>query len=68
MSLNYYIADVFTDTAFSGAQIAVFPEVGESLNEASMLNISKELNLSETVFVKSLGESAYEMRVFFTKR
>jgi trans-2,3-dihydro-3-hydroxyanthranilate isomerase len=41
--------------------------VGESLNEASMLNISKELNLSETVFVKSLGESAYEMRVFSPK-
>ncbi|MSP28057.1 MAG: PhzF family phenazine biosynthesis protein [Methylococcales bacterium] len=47
---NYYIADVFTKTIFSGAQIAVFPNA-EGLNKTQMQLIAKELNLSQTVFV-----------------
>jgi len=47
---NYYIADVFTKTIFSGAQIAVFPN-SEGLNKTQMQLIARELNLSQTVFV-----------------
>jgi trans-2,3-dihydro-3-hydroxyanthranilate isomerase len=64
MSHTYYIIDVFTDTAFSGAQIAVFPAVEASFTDDKMLSIAKELNLSETVFVAKMAEDKYEMRVF----
>jgi trans-2,3-dihydro-3-hydroxyanthranilate isomerase len=64
MSHRYYIADVFTNQAFSGAQIAVFPEVEASLTDSQMQAIASELNLSETVFVAKMAENKYEMRVF----
>ncbi len=42
--------DVFTDQAFGGNSLAVFPEA-EGLSSEDMLKISREMNLSETVFV-----------------
>lgn len=42
--------DVFTDHAFSGNPLAVFPEA-EGLSDEVMLKIAREMNLSETVFV-----------------
>jgi trans-2,3-dihydro-3-hydroxyanthranilate isomerase len=42
--------DVFTENAFSGNPLAVFPEA-EGMEEASMQKIAREMNLSETVFV-----------------
>lgn len=42
--------DVFTDKAFSGNPLAVFPEA-EGLDDALMQSIAREMNLSETVFV-----------------
>ena len=65
MSLNYYIADVFTNTVFSGAQIAVFPEA-DDLSDEMMLRISNEMNLSETVFISNPSGRDYDrmMRVF----
>lgn len=42
--------DVFTDRAFGGNPLAVFPEA-EGLSTEDMLKISREMNLSETVFV-----------------
>lgn len=64
MSHTYYIIDVFTDTTFSGAQIAVFPSVEASFTDDKMQLVAKELNLSETVFVAKMSEDKYEMRVF----
>ena len=43
MNYNYYIADVFTDRLFNGAQIAVFPNA-DGLNHLQMTAIAKELN------------------------
>jgi trans-2,3-dihydro-3-hydroxyanthranilate isomerase len=65
MSLNYYIADVFTKTLFSGAQIAVFPNA-EVLSDVQMQLIAREMNLSETVFVSNPNNAATErkMRIF----
>ncbi|MDQ5846403.1 MAG: PhzF family phenazine biosynthesis protein, partial [Acidobacteriota bacterium] len=42
--------DVFTDTAFCGNPLAVFPEA-EGLTDEQMMKIAREMNLSETVFV-----------------
>ena len=42
--------DVFTDRAFCGNPLAVFPET-ETLPDAEMQQIAREMNLSETVFV-----------------
>lgn len=42
--------DVFTDHAFSGNPLAVFPEA-EGLSDEVMMQIAREMNLSETVFV-----------------
>lgn len=50
MKYHYYIADVFTNRLFNGAQIAVFPKA-DGLNADKMARIAKELNLSETVFI-----------------
>ncbi len=50
MKYQYYIADVFTDRVFNGAQIAVFPKA-DGLDAEMMALLAKELNLSETVFI-----------------
>lgn len=42
--------DVFTDRAFCGNPLAVFPEA-EGLSDEVMMQIAREMNLSETVFV-----------------
>ena len=42
--------DVFTDKAFAGNALAVFPEA-EGISDEAMLRIAREMNLSETVFV-----------------
>jgi trans-2,3-dihydro-3-hydroxyanthranilate isomerase len=65
MSLNYYIADVFTKTLFAGAQIAVFPHA-DKLSDAQMQLIARELNLSETVFVMNPDNATADrrMRIF----
>ncbi|PHS22668.1 MAG: phenazine biosynthesis protein PhzF [Methylophaga sp.] len=65
MTLNYYIADVFTHEMFAGAQLAVFPNADE-LNDHQMALIAREMNLSETVFVSTPNDSnnTKRMRVF----
>jgi len=64
MSHTYYTADVFTQTLFQGAQIAVFPTAA-NFDDEQMSLISRELNLSETVFV-SPGEqdNNFKLRIF----
>ena len=42
--------DVFTDRAFCGNPLAVFPEA-EGISDQHMMQIAREMNLSETVFV-----------------
>jgi trans-2,3-dihydro-3-hydroxyanthranilate isomerase len=50
MNYKYYIADVFTNQIFNGAQIAVFPNA-DGLSNHQMKLVAKELHLTETVFV-----------------
>jgi trans-2,3-dihydro-3-hydroxyanthranilate isomerase len=47
---NFIQLDVFTDRAFCGNPLAVFPEA-EDLSDDQMQQIAREMNLSETVFV-----------------
>jgi len=58
--------DVFTDKAFSGNPLAVFPEA-EGITDAEMQKIAREMNLSETVFVLgSVDERALRRLRIFT--
>ena len=50
MGYRYYTADVFTNVAFGGNQLAVLPDA-RGLTDAQMLGITREFNYSETVFV-----------------
>lgn len=47
--------DVFTQEAFAGNALAVFPEA-EGLTDEQMMKIAREMNLSETVFVLKPGK------------
>ncbi len=49
-SYRFLQMDVFTDQAFAGNPLAVFPEA-EGLSDEVMMKIAREMNLSETVFV-----------------
>lgn len=65
MQYKYYIADVFTDKVFDGAQIAVFP-YADGLDANKMQLLARELNLSETafVFLPTNGSDKRRMRIF----
>ena len=62
MKYKYFIADVFTNKPFDGAQIAVFPNA-DGLNQQQMLMITRELNLSETVFAFSPANGTNRRRI-----
>src|SRR5690348_7955269 len=49
-SYRFYQVDVFTNQAFGGNPLAVFPDA-EGLSSNDMLRLAREMNLSETTFV-----------------
>src|ERR1043166_692503 len=63
---NFIQLDVFTNRAFAGNPLAVFPEA-EGLADEQMQQIAREMNLSETVFVlPSDKESVLQRLRIFT--
>lgn len=61
---KYYLLDVFTDRAFAGNPLAVFPQA-EGMDADTMQAIANELNLSETVFVGQASDpERYPIRIF----
>lgn len=66
---RFHHVDVFTDRAFAGNPLVVFPE-GDDLSDVEMQRIAQETNLSETCFVQRptpAGEAAaatYRLRIF----
>ena len=63
-SKRFVIADVFTEERFGGNQLAVFTD-GSGLDSATMQNIAREMNYSETTFLlppESGGD--YRVRIF----
>lgn len=65
MSLSYCIYDVFTEHRLAGNPLAVVFGA-DHLDDATMQAIAVEMNLSETVFVHTSGNPAYEasLRIF----
>jgi trans-2,3-dihydro-3-hydroxyanthranilate isomerase len=61
-SARYMLFDVFTDVAFAGNQLAVFPEA--TLDDATMQRIARELNLAESVFVNRSDDVVASLRIF----
>ena len=62
---NFVQLDVFTDHAFGGNPLAVFPEA-EGISDEQMQQIAREMNLSETVFVlpSDKEEALRRLRIF----
>jgi trans-2,3-dihydro-3-hydroxyanthranilate isomerase len=61
---SYLLFDVFTDVAFAGNPLAIFP--GGALDDATMQHVARELNLSETVFLTRAPEPGVvaSLRIF----
>jgi trans-2,3-dihydro-3-hydroxyanthranilate isomerase len=62
---TFYQLDVFTDQAFGGNPLAVFPDA-EGLDTAQMQRIAREMNLSETTFVfpPTDPQADFKVRIF----
>jgi|MDTG01.3.fsa_nt_gb trans-2,3-dihydro-3-hydroxyanthranilate isomerase len=61
---EYYLLDVFTNRAFSGNPLAVFPNA-EGIDTSTMQAIANELNLSETVFVgRASSPERFPIRIY----
>jgi len=62
--MRYLLADVFTDVAFAGNQLAVFPDAA-GLDGRQMQAIARELNLAETSFVMpGSAPGTFAVRIF----
>ena len=61
--MDFLQLDVFTDHAYQGNPLAVFPDAG-SLSGEQMQSIAREMNLSETAFVTGAHVDGYEVRIF----
>jgi trans-2,3-dihydro-3-hydroxyanthranilate isomerase len=69
--LDYFIVDVFTDSALAGNPLAVVMNTVD-LSTAQMQSIAREFNLSETTFVERRDASAEQtegvrVRIFTTQ-
>jgi trans-2,3-dihydro-3-hydroxyanthranilate isomerase len=63
-SKRFVIADVFTEAQFGGNQLAVFID-GLGLDTATMQNIAREMNYSETTFLLPPEQGGdYHVRIF----
>jgi trans-2,3-dihydro-3-hydroxyanthranilate isomerase len=63
-TLRYVVADVFTDTALQGNQLAVFTDARE-IPEDMLQRLAREMNFSETVFVLPTdGDADVRIRIF----
>jgi trans-2,3-dihydro-3-hydroxyanthranilate isomerase len=68
MSLDFTLADVFSDRPFGGNQLAVFPDA-TGIADADMQRLAREFNFSETTFVLPPDDPACTHRVrIFTPR
>jgi trans-2,3-dihydro-3-hydroxyanthranilate isomerase len=65
MARSYCVYDVFTDTKLAGNPLAVVFD-GDGLSDEEMQAISREMNLSETVFVRAPPNPAHTaaLRIF----
>jgi trans-2,3-dihydro-3-hydroxyanthranilate isomerase len=59
---HFVTCDVFTDSMFSGNQLAVLTDA-RGLDDATMLSIAREFNFAETTFVTPPTEARHTARV-----
>lgn len=64
-SYRYRVVDVFTERPLEGNALAVFPDAS-GLDDATMLKIAREMNLSETTFIgpANRADCAANVRIF----
>jgi trans-2,3-dihydro-3-hydroxyanthranilate isomerase len=62
MQYRFVIADVFTERAFAGNQLAVFPRA-ECIPDRAMQEIAREFNFAETTFVLPARDARHACRV-----
>lgn len=64
-SYRYRVVDVFTEQPLEGNALAVFTDASD-IDDATMLKIAKELNLSETTFVSpaTRADCVAKVRIF----
>jgi trans-2,3-dihydro-3-hydroxyanthranilate isomerase len=63
-TFRYAFADVFTDVAFAGNQLAVFTDARD-IPEEQLQPLAREINFSETVFVyPAAGDGHARIRIF----
>lgn len=55
LKMDIFVVDTFTDQQFKGNSAAVVP-VSDWLSDELMQNIAAENNLSETAYIKNVGE------------
>jgi trans-2,3-dihydro-3-hydroxyanthranilate isomerase len=60
---RYVVCDVFTDTALTGNQLAVFTDARD-LPEGLLQGLAREMNFSETVFVYPSEAGHARIRIF----
>ena len=61
--MEFFQVDVFAGRPYEGNPIAIFPEAGH-LSADQMQQLAREMNLSESVFVMSIEEDSYDVRIF----
>lgn len=62
MSRRFHVVDVFTENPFEGNPLAVVLD-SEGLDDAAMLAITREFNLSETVFVQEPDDPVHSAKI-----
>jgi trans-2,3-dihydro-3-hydroxyanthranilate isomerase len=69
MAHRFVIADVFTEKAFGGNQLAVFPDA-RGISDRAMQAIAREFNFSETTFVLPPQDARHRcnVRIFTPSR
>lgn len=65
VNLPFYIVDVFAQSKYAGNQLAVVADAGY-LSDREMLAIAKEMNYSETTFIRDRQphNGGYDVRIF----
>lgn len=68
--LLYYTVDVFSEKSLAGNPLAIFLD-SEGLTDREMLEVAKEMNYSESMFIQSLKpkpDGGYPVRIFTPNR
>lgn len=67
-AIKFFIVDVFAREKYSGNQLAVFIDLEQQLTSNDMLQITREINFSESAFIRTIeDDGSYGVRIFTTE-